>query len=169
MPRALHRPCVRRYQDAGNRPRTTAFDTAVFPTPRQLAIVSLPRASAMSLAVVMTRHHPHLVEDCKTTIRGSQAHDSWMYTSPMTGDPFPYRQIGARLKAVRAAFGPDDSQKSWAERHAFSPTRWNNWETGARRIPVDDAERLCAAYGLTLDFIYLGRRDGLSDSASKRL
>lgn len=79
-----------------------------------------------------------------------------------------YAEIGARLAAIRAAFS-DLSQKAWAERNGFEATQWNNWERGTSRIPVENAERLCERYGLTLDFIYRGRRDGLAETASKAL
>jgi transcriptional regulator with XRE-family HTH domain len=79
-----------------------------------------------------------------------------------------HAEIGARLKAIRAGFS-DLNQKEWAGRHGFSETQYNNWETGTRRIPVESAEKLCNIYGLTLDFIYRGRRDGLSDTARKVL
>ena len=86
----------------------------------------------------------------------------------MEQDEKPYAPIGARLLAIRKAFSPM-TQREWAEKHGFSPTRYNNWELGGRRIPVEEAEKLCDLYGLTLDFLYRGRRDGLSESASKRL
>lgn len=79
-----------------------------------------------------------------------------------------YPEIGARLKAVREAFS-DLDQTAWAAREGIQFTRWNNWETGIRRIPVECAEALAERYGLTLDWIYRGRRDGLSDRASKVL
>ena len=79
-----------------------------------------------------------------------------------------YQEIGKRLESIRKAFS-DLSQKAWAKKHGFEATQWNNWEKGTRRIPIENAERLCALYGLTLDFIYMGRRDGLSESASKSL
>lgn len=79
-----------------------------------------------------------------------------------------YPEIGSRLAAVRTGFS-ELNQTAWARKHGFNQTQYNNWEKGVRRIPVDEAERLCRDYGLTLDFIYLGRRDGLSDSALKRL
>jgi hypothetical protein len=77
-------------------------------------------------------------------------------------------EIGRRIEAVRAAF-TDLSQREFATRHSFNPTQWNNWATGTRRIPLECAEKLVNAYGLTLDWIYLGRRDGLADRASKVL
>lgn len=79
-----------------------------------------------------------------------------------------YPEIAARLSRIRKGFS-DLSQKEWATREGFNPTQWNNWETGVRRIPVEASERLCERYGLTLDFIYRGRRDGLSDTARKSL
>lgn len=78
----------------------------------------------------------------------------------------PYAEIGRRLALLRRS-RPELSQKEWADRHGFSYTQYNNWEKGARRIPIESAERLCDDYGLTLDFIYRGRLDGLSENARK--
>lgn len=79
-----------------------------------------------------------------------------------------FSEIGERLAAVRAAFS-DLNQRDWAQRHGFNQTQYNNWERGARRIPIEAAEKLCETYGLTLDFVYRGRRDGLSQNARKLL
>lgn len=79
-----------------------------------------------------------------------------------------HEEIGQRLRAIRLAFS-DLNQREWAGKHGFSETQYNNWETGARRIPVENSEKLCDIYGLTLDFIYRGRRDGLSETARKML
>lgn len=83
------------------------------------------------------------------------------------GEP-EYRAIGARLAALRGAYS-DLTQKDWAERHGFEPTQWNNWEKGVRRITVDAAQKLSDRYGLTLDWVYRGRFDGLSESARNTL
>lgn len=77
-------------------------------------------------------------------------------------------EVGERLKALRLAMG-EPNQKAWAARHHFNATQYNNWENGVRRIPVDSAEALCAAYGISLDFIYRGRREGLPETLSKVL
>lgn len=83
----------------------------------------------------------------------------------MTKQPdFP--EIAARLVKIREGFS-DLNQKDWAAKHGFSHTQVNNWEKGVRRIPVDAAEKLCDIYGLTLDAIYRGRLDGLSEKALK--
>lgn len=77
-----------------------------------------------------------------------------------------YEDIGARLASIRTTFS-DLSQKAWAEKHGFGLTQWNNWEKGTRRIPVEAAEKLSDLYGMTLDAIYRGRLDGLSENARK--
>lgn len=79
----------------------------------------------------------------------------------------PFAKIGARIKAIRSTTGMN--QARFCERHAFNPQLYNHWESGYRRITVQNAETLCDAYGVTLDFIYRGRRDGLSEAASKSL
>lgn len=84
----------------------------------------------------------------------------------MSSVAYQFAEIGSRLRGVRLAFS-DLDQKQWATKHGFSATQYNNWERGDRRIPVESAERLCELYGLTLDFVYRGRRDGLSEKASK--
>jgi transcriptional regulator with XRE-family HTH domain len=76
-------------------------------------------------------------------------------------DAATYPDIGHRLASIRRGFS-DMTQTEWAKRHNFAVTQYNNWEKGARRIPVEAAEKLCEVYGITLDFIYRGRRDGLS-------
>lgn len=85
----------------------------------------------------------------------------------MTDDPI-YVEIGQRLEAVRLAFS-SLSQKDWAAKHEFGASTYNNWVKGIRRIPVESAEKLCDLYGLDLDFVYRGKRDGLSENARKVL
>lgn len=114
----------------------------------------------------MTAVYPHNVDQRNTTIGGSPLAALWIYTEGMKNDAFPYRDIGERLSRIRNGFS-EMSQREWAEKHGFSPTRYNNWEKGTRRIPVDEAERLCNLYGLTLDAVYRGRLDGLSENARK--
>lgn len=79
-----------------------------------------------------------------------------------------YPEIAERLRQIREHFS-DLNQKEWAEKHGFNVTQYNNWEKGVRRIPVEAADKLCDTYGLTLDFIYRGRRDGLSETSRKAL
>jgi plasmid maintenance system antidote protein VapI len=72
----------------------------------------------------------------------------------------PYKIIGGRLEQLRNLLS-DLTQKEWAEKHGFTPTQYNNWVNGGRRISIDAAIVLCDTYGLTLDYIYRGRVDGV--------
>lgn len=110
----------------------------------------------------MTALYPHMVDQCKTTIGGLRPGSHFVNMRRMAQTEPDFPEIAARLEALRKSQS-DLNQKDWAEKHGFSQTQYNNWEKGLRRIPVDEAEKLCARYGLTLDFIYLGRRDGLPD------
>ncbi len=153
----------------GKRSRLTALLTAVMDTPTAEAMFLRPTASAKDLAaLLMDRHYPHFVDPCNTTNSGLPNARAFVNVRPMAQGEAEFWEIGARLAAIRQAFS-DLSQKAWAEKHNFNQTQYNNWEKGARRIPVENAERLCSLYGLTLDFIYRGRRDGLSESAAKVL
>ncbi|WP_146589934.1 helix-turn-helix domain-containing protein [Puniceibacterium confluentis] len=69
-------------------------------------------------------------------------------------DKFPFRSIGARIKAVRETTAM--SATDFAAVCGFNYTRYINWETGHRRIMPDEATVLCEKFGLTLDFIYRG-------------
>lgn len=100
-----------------------------------------------------------------------QGHISWLddhlaFAAQLGMADLPYAHIGERLERLRE-MASDLPQKAWAEKNGFAPTQYNNWAKGARRIPVDSAEVLCDTYGLTLDFIYRGRVDGLSENAKK--
>jgi transcriptional regulator with XRE-family HTH domain len=81
----------------------------------------------------------------------------------------PHTEIGKRLRAFRNHLGL--TQKAFVDRHNLSPTQYNNWESGHRRIPVEKAAILEERYGLTLDFIYLGRlrtlQSNLADALSE--
>lgn len=107
-----------------------------------------------------------MVDQCNTTI-GELQNSPFEFTYSLMGNDTPeYAEIGERLRAIRLGFS-DMNQKEWAQKNGFSVTQYNNWEKGTRRIPVDAAERLSDTYGLTLDAIYRGRLDGLSEKARK--
>lgn len=78
-----------------------------------------------------------------------------------------HSDIGTRLKAFREL--TELQQKEFAIKNGFAPTQYTNWETGERRIPVDKAALLENVYGLTLDFIYLGRFRTLPHSLATSL
>lgn len=126
---------------------------------------------AEGLGDVMSGFHagqyPQMVDKHKTTIGCLRRNARFGHLRGMSEEPkAPYLDIGQRLKMLRDGFS-DDTQRAWANRHGFSPTQYNNWENGTRRIPIECAVRLCEVYGVTLDFVYRGRRDGLSENAAK--
>lgn len=107
-----------------------------------------------------------MVDAIKATISGLPRSSQIVNYGGMTKLDPEFPEIAARLISLRKGLS-DLSQKGWAEKHGFNQTQYNNWEKGTRRIPVDEAEKLCHLYGLTLDFIYRGRLDGLSENARK--
>lgn len=115
---------------------------------------------------MVSASYPQKVDECNTTNGGLREMTRFVMCLHMADAEF--KEIGERLRAIREAFSTLN-QRAWAERHGFNVTQWSNWEKGVRRIPVDEAEKLCQLYGLTLDWIYRGRRDGLAESASKSL
>lgn len=86
----------------------------------------------------------------------------------MDAGPHQFEEIGIRLRELRRSFG-GRSQAEWAALHGFRATQYNNWERGERRIPLESSELLADRYGLTLDWIYRGREDGLSQTARNTL
>lgn len=111
----------------------------------------------------MSNTYPPMVDSVKSTNGGLHRMPPLVDIQGMTNRP-DYSTIGLRLKAIREGFS-ELSQRAWAEKHSFSPTQYNNWEIGTRRISVDAAEHLAETYGLTLDYIFRGRLDGLSEKA----
>ena len=58
----------------------------------------------------------------------------------------------------RAAVGADPSlqQNEFCERARIATNTYNQFEKGKKRPSIENALRLCEAYGLTLDWIYRG-------------
>lgn len=75
-------------------------------------------------------------------------------------DPHIYDQellasaVGRRLSLVRQVLGL--SQADFAAGAQIKPNAWNNYESGRSRIGPDAAARVCAVYGVDLNYIYLG-------------
>jgi transcriptional regulator with XRE-family HTH domain len=67
----------------------------------------------------------------------------------------PHIDIGIRLKMVRKHLG--HTQANFSKIHNYSQPQYANWESGFRRIPIESAAILEERYGITLDFIFLGR------------
>lgn len=80
----------------------------------------------------------------------------------MAKDTRPRRNIaiGGRLVLARTAFGM--AQGKFAEAASIRPNTYSMWEIGENFPGVDNIMKLCVAHpGLTLDWVYLGKLDGM--------
>ena len=75
--------------------------------------------------------------------------------------------IGARLGRIRRAFQMEKAQI--ADLLEIDRPHWSRFENGVRAIPYDKASRLVDRFGVSLDFIYLGRFAGMDFEVTERL
>jgi hypothetical protein len=92
--------------------------------------------------------------------------ENWQYSAvarrrTSTGGPPPNAEVGARLAWLRETIYPEYTQGRFAEFIGVGGTRYNQWETGKKLIPVEQALRLRETHDWTLDFIYGGYTSGL--------
>ncbi|MGY4288852.1 transcriptional regulator with XRE-family HTH domain [Bradyrhizobium sp. LM2.7] len=71
------------------------------------------------------------------------------------------KAIAERLKLIRLAVHGGMKQAAFARLVGIEPQALNNYETALRRISVDQAVKICAATGVSLDWIYRGITAGL--------
>ncbi|MGY3117676.1 DNA-binding XRE family transcriptional regulator [Bradyrhizobium sp. S3.14.4] len=69
------------------------------------------------------------------------------------------KEIGNRLRWLREA--KQLNQATFCRLVKIEQQAWNNYERGFRRISVDQALKVCAATGASLDFIYRDIRSAL--------
>lgn len=70
--------------------------------------------------------------------------------------------VGKRVRWVREYF-KIDSQVKFAKILGLSrSSNVNNWETGYSMLTRDAAITISQLYGITLDFLFLGKLDGMS-------
>jgi transcriptional regulator with XRE-family HTH domain len=62
--------------------------------------------------------------------------------------------IADRLRRTREAFKMNQAQ--WCRLVGIETQAWNNYESGRRRISIDQAIKVCQATGVTIDWIYRG-------------
>jgi uncharacterized protein DUF3606 len=65
-----------------------------------------------------------------------------------------------RLRLTRLAFGYGNPAV-FAATMAISPQRWNAYEEGREPLPLPVALQICTTYGVSLDWLYRGRKDGI--------
>jgi hypothetical protein len=82
----------------------------------------------------------------------------------LSGDDHDWPEVGERLRKIRhlAGYTEYGDQKQFALDYDFHPCSWNHWEKGGS-IPWQEALKVTKVLsGVTLDWIYLGVRDGLT-------
>lgn len=72
--------------------------------------------------------------------------------------------IGERLELARHLLGK--SQKAFATDAGIARNTYNQYETGTNTPSVEEAQKLCDRWALTLDWIYRGDTRGLSPDLS---
>lgn len=79
--------------------------------------------------------------------------------STMTGRIDDIDEIAERLRRTREALRLN--QATWCRMTGIKQQAWNNYERGLNRISIDQAIKVCAATGVSLDWIYRGVSTGL--------
>jgi transcriptional regulator with XRE-family HTH domain len=74
-------------------------------------------------------------------------------------DPKDSDPVARRLALTREILGL--TEKEFAERAGVLLGRYHRWESGSIPISLSNAMALCAAHGLTLDWLYRGKTLGL--------
>jgi transcriptional regulator with XRE-family HTH domain len=67
--------------------------------------------------------------------------------------------VARRLALVRKILGL--TEREFAERAGVLLSRYHHWESGSVPLSLSSAMALCAAHGLTLDWLYRGKILGL--------
>jgi transcriptional regulator with XRE-family HTH domain len=76
-------------------------------------------------------------------------------------------EIGARLKATRDALGLTGTE--FGNRARIAQNAYSQYETGKRMLTISAAMRLCATYGLTMDWLFRGDVSTLPHSLAAKL
>lgn len=76
--------------------------------------------------------------------------------------------VGQRIRELRHALGYE-SATAFARHVGTTPQALSNWESGYRRIGIEEAKKLARVTGATLDWLYFGREDYLPTILSLKL
>ena len=77
--------------------------------------------------------------------------------------------VGRRLHTLRMALGYASKQGAFARVLGITQQAWNNYESGRRKISVDQALLVMDITGVTLDWIYCGHSAGVPLALSERI
>jgi len=77
------------------------------------------------------------------------------------------KEIARRLVLLRKSLGIA-SQAEFCRKIGVAPNRWNQYESGERRITLDVVGKLRQRFGVTADWIYFGDESGLPGRLTDR-
>lgn len=84
-----------------------------------------------------------------------------------SGSDLDAAQVGARLRVMREALGLRASEIS--DQIGMERTYWSRFENGKRTLTLDMAYKICKAYPVTLDYLFLGRVHSLRDDIASKI
>lgn len=86
---------------------------------------------------------------------------------PMSEAEHSPSKVGARIRLVRVAHKLSQSQ--FADLCGLNLSAIGNWEQGRQRPSIDASQKISDAFGLTLDYLLLGRLGTLKHDVATRL
>lgn len=75
--------------------------------------------------------------------------------------------VAARLQRVREILGL--TKREFAERAGMKEQGYGPFENGTRPLSLEAAKKLRRTYGLSLEFMYFGKRDDLPHRIAREL
>ena len=81
--------------------------------------------------------------------------------------PYEPTEVGQRLRTLRQAFGVPSGEL--ADLLGVAASAIANWERGRQRPSIAVAEMICRRFGVTLDWLFLGRDETLPLAVHQRL
>lgn len=138
-------------RSAGMYPRLRQLETTEdsVPSPRETAMV--PPSSLMMLS---TDIHPQYLTPREYVKPDGLEGDFLAVLGPTLPMAKTAADIGKRLAAMHSALGI--TQADVCRTIGMASGRYNQYVTGKRLLTLDVAVRLVAAYGVTLDWLFLG-------------
>lgn len=132
-------------------PRARQLLTTGDGTPTACATADVPPRASISESVVMG---VRMFTFCEAVNPHALAIARAVLADHAPGMARPYAAIGKRLAAMRAALGI--SQAELCRQIKCTTNRWNQYETGERRITVPVAMKVSETYGAGMDWVYRG-------------
>lgn len=156
-PRSTASVTISAHRSEGIRPRERQLETTGGSTASASASSEVPPKASMTESGVMPSQIFTFCEAVNHHVMAIAAPDLAGHDPDMAKR---YAQIGKRLIAVRQALGI--SQAELCRQIKCQPNRWNQYESGERRITVPISVRLADTYGASMDWVYRGDPRGLT-------